>query len=559
MSTLTRAGALLVGALLLLSGGCNSDGGVSFESVGDDDAFSSEWPTFGRTIERSSYAPDETAITAQNAGQLVSKWKFETGGPVAAAPVVATVDVNDQPVRLVIAGSYDGNVYAVRADDGNEVWRFRVKPHPGASYGAIVSTATVADVDGQQRVYVAGGQTMYALNAATGHEVWEFDAGTGCTTCDAQTERNEILSSPAVLPSKNMVLFGMDVNDSDPGKGGFYAISADEGALTWYFDLETGATCYPDGDDNVRKFDGYHTAHELGVEDDFFETREGCDFDRTQTGCGSVWSPVSVDMERELVYFSSSNCDTDDDPNTAEPPPPMPLYDEALVALNFDGTPAWTWRPREVDNADLAFGAAPNLFITTIEGEDRDVVGLGGKDGTYYLLDRDGENELTGEVEPYWSKNVVPGGSIGGATGSPSVTGDAVYFGTAIGESVDEFQKPSAWALDASTGELLWSSPDAPPFYGATTTVPGVVFMGGVFLQLHAYDATTGEMLLSRPLEALAFSAAAVVDGELFVGAGFGATTGATSEEEAQEAAEAPGAIWAFCIEGSDGCAPQSQ
>ena len=40
----------------------------------------------------------------------------------------------------------------------------------------------------------------------------------------------------------------------------------------------------------------------------------------------------------------------------------MPPYDEALVALDFDGNPAWRWRPREVDNDDLAFGATPNLF-----------------------------------------------------------------------------------------------------------------------------------------------------------------------------------------------------
>jgi len=40
----------------------------------------------------------------------------------------------------------------------------------------------------------------------------------------------------------------------------------------------------------------------------------------------------------------------------------MPPYDEAIFALDYDGVPVWRWRPREVDNDDLAFGAAPNLF-----------------------------------------------------------------------------------------------------------------------------------------------------------------------------------------------------
>ena len=53
----------------------------------------------------------------------------------------------------------------------------------------------------------------------------------------------------------------------------------------------------------------------------------------------------------------------------------------------------------------------------------RDVVGIGGKDGTYYLLDRDGMNPLTGRIEPYWQTNVVPGGSQGGIIASAAVDG----------------------------------------------------------------------------------------------------------------------------------------
>ena len=60
------------------------------------------------------------------------------------------------------------------------------------------------------------------------------------------------------------------------------------------------------------------------------------------------------------MYFASSNCDTDNNPATPRPGPTMPAYDEAIVALDFNGYPAWRWRPREVDNDDLAFGGAPN-------------------------------------------------------------------------------------------------------------------------------------------------------------------------------------------------------
>jgi len=535
-------------ALLVALAACNG------EDAGDGASALDEWSTFANNLHRTAYRESETLLTKDNVSRLVPKWQFPAGGPVASSVAVATVDVEGEgAVRIVVAGSFDGNVYAIRAAGGSELWRFTVKPHPGASYGAIASSPAVVEVAGEQRVYIAGGMTMYALAAATGEQRWQFDAGTGCTTCGPRDERNEILSSPAVLPDEDLLLFGMDVNDSAPGKGGFYALSARDGRLRWYFDVSTAATCAPGGDDDVRGFDGYHSADDLGLPDDFFATRDGCDFDRAETGCGSVWSPVSVDEERELIFFASSNCDTDDDPNTAEPPPPMATYEEALVALRYDGTPAWTWRPREIDNDDLAFGAAPNLFAATIDGEERDVVGIGNKDGTYYLLDRDGENELTGAVEPYWQRNLVPGGSIGGITGTPAVGEGRVFIGTAIGEEVTEFQAPSSWALDGSTGEVVWTQEHAAPFFGPVSAVPGVAFMGGVDATLRAFDTATGEVLISLPLGGLAFSQAAIVDGVVYVGAGFGAQS-ATSNEEAIRRARIPAAVWAFCILGEVDC-----
>ncbi|MEX1254301.1 MAG: PQQ-binding-like beta-propeller repeat protein [Dehalococcoidia bacterium] len=513
-------------------------------------------PMLARTYERTGDNPHETIITKANAANLIAKWQFRTGAPVAATPSVATIDLpNEGPTRIVFVGSYDGKVYAIRADEGTQLWAYEVKPHEGVSYGIIASSAAIAEVDGEPRVFVGGGMTMYSLDAVSGAEIWQFDAGTGCQDCDTNTERNEILSSPAVLPEQDLVAFGMDVNDRAPGKGGFYGLSAKDGHLHWYFDVETGETCRPDDDDDVRKFDGYHNAEQLGLEDDFFSTRGGCDFDRTETACGNVWSPVSVDFGRELLYFATSNCDTDDDPQSAPPTPPMTTHNEALVAVDFDGEPVWSWRPREIDNDDYAFGAAPNLFTATIEGEEREVVGIGNKDGSYYLLDRDGENELTGEIEPYWTRNVVEGGAIGGITGTPAVMDGRIYFGVGIGEDVEAPQKPSAWALDAGTGEVVWSQEEAAPFFGGTSAIPGVVFMGGIDFSMRAIDADTGEILAKLPLGGLGFSQAVPVDGVVYMGSGFGAQGAGGTNIEAI-LARAPAGVWAFCIDGEADCAP---
>jgi outer membrane protein assembly factor BamB len=524
--------------------------------------------TFGRSLRRTAYNELEHDITRATAPHLVPKWRYTTGAIITSSPAIAQIDLPAEGLtQVVVVSSWDGTLYALRGEDGSRVWSYAMKPHPGASY-PYASSPTVEWVGGRPIVYVGGGMTMYAVDATTGVEVWQFDAGTGCTDCGfdpdnrEHRERNELLSSPAVIDGK--VFFGIDLDDSGRGKGGMFAVNAADGRLEWYFDLEDPSTCRPLPEDAVRRFDGYHTEEQLGLPAGFLATRPGCDFDRTGTACGNVWSSPAIDARRGLLYIASSNCDTDNDPETADPPPPMPPYDEALFALHFDGTPAWVWRPREVDNADLAFGAVPNLFEVEVDGVVREVVGIGNKDGTYYVLDRDGLNEITGVIEPYWQRTVMCGatacsGPIGGIIGTPSVGEGRVFFSTAIGRSLQQLQKPGTHALNASDGTILWENPTQQPSYGPTAGIPGVVFMGELATGLiHAYNTDDGTELGSIDAKGSpggVSSLSVVVGGELFTGGGTGARGGDPDDiSELVSTFDTP--ITAFCIEGQNGCPP---
>jgi hypothetical protein len=341
--------------------------------------------------------------------------------------------------------------------------------------------------------------------------------------------------------------------------------------MAWFFDLESGSTCVPDAADEIRRFDGYHTEEELGLPPQFLATRAGCDFDRAPTGCGNVWSSPAVDTERGFLYFGSSNCDTDNDPGTNEPPPPMPPYDEALVALHLDGTPVWRWRPREVDPDDFAFGATPNLFSIRRGKAQVDVVGIGGKDGFYYVLDRDGVNEDTGEgfdpadplALPYWFQELVPGGPAGGVIGTPAVDEKArrIVIATAPGFDPLSPQQPTLRALDLDTGAVLWDNAadnDDASFapVGATRQL---AFVGSIVLPaLRVYDAETGELLMLKLIgDALLGSAVAsgpvVVDGTLLVGTGIGTLVGDPGAPS-EVVARIPSSVVALCVPGSKGC-----
>ncbi len=573
-----------------------------------------EWRTYAGGPERQFFNHDELALSRRNVAQLAERWRFPTGAIVTASPAVAVVDLpNEGPTQVVYLTSWDGFVYAVRLADGSELWRFASDAQPGASF-PYASSVDVAKVKGRLQVHVGAGEILYALDAATGRERWRFTAGTGCGArhrgphddsddsdsdsdddddddddderdhrrgrgersggapglCAHDGERNEIESSP--ITARGLVLFGMDVDDSPLGKGGFYAVSARDGRLVWFFDLESGKTCRPFRHDRVRFFDPYHSAKQLGLARNFFATRQGCDFPRIPTGCGNVWSSPAYDAGRGAVYVASSNCDTDLDPATGVPPPPMPPYDEAIFSLRVkDGAPLWRWRPREVDNDDLAYGAVPNLFRLRDAAGLIDVVGVGNKDGSYVVIDRDGVNEQSGvawddpdpSALPYWTRRVVPGGSLGGIPSTASVdeVRRRIYFGSAPGEPANAPpfgipQQPTLHALDLDTGAVVWQQGGDANF-APTSGIPGVTFFGSVFpgiLRARRTDDDSGTTLANLALPALGLaSGSVVIDGTLLVGGGIGQRTG-NPDDPQEVVSHIPVPISALCVPGAPGC-----
>jgi outer membrane protein assembly factor BamB len=562
-----------------------------------------EWPTYAGGPERHFFNHDELTLSRRNVAQLAERWRFPTNAIATASPAVAQVELpGEGPTRVVFLTSWDGFVYAVRLDDGSEVWRFATDGQPGASF-PYASSVDVAEVEGRLQVHVGAGEILYALDAASGSERWRFTAGTGCVgprhgksagrarravrhrdplhfvrngsqvppgLCAHDGERNEIESSP--ITAEGLVLFGMDVDDSPLGKGGFYAVRADDGRMAWFFDLETGQTCRPFARDEVRFFDPYHSAKELGLAPGFFASRPGCDFPRVATGCGNVWSSPAYDAERGAIYVASSNCDTDLDPATGEPPPPMPPYDEAVFSLRVaDGAPLWRWRPREVDNDDLAYGAVPNLFRLRDAGREIEVVGVGNKDGSYVVIDRDGVNERTGvawddpdpSALPYWTRRVVAGGSLGGIPSTASVdeVRRRIYFGTAPGEPVNAPpfgvpQQPTLHALDMDSGAVVWQQGGDANF-APTSGIPSVTFFGSVFpgiLRARRSDDDSGAALANLVLPALGLATGSVViDGTLVTGGGLGQRTG-NPEDPQEVVSRLPTPITAWCVPGAPGC-----
>jgi polyvinyl alcohol dehydrogenase (cytochrome) len=456
-----------------------------------------DWPMYGRDL-RHTFTNADSLINPSNVTLLLPAWDFATGDVVSASPAVVG--------GVVYVGSWDGNFYALDASTGAQLWQFQVdcqgtiQPIPARCPGGPsipadrvetdggLITSSAAVVDG--KVYFAGGKTMYCLNAADGSLVWKkvICGNPEAPSCESDAnDPTRIFSSPAVF--KKRVYIGHTTDGETGYRGSIVALDARNGRLRRRFEVDPMLN--PDG-----------------------KPVRGPGLNR---GCGSVWSSAAVDERRRLVFFGTGDCGFD------APPP----YHEAILALRSGSLKVkWAYRPRAGDACDFDFGASPNVIDLGFE----QLVGEGGKDGTYHLLQRHSRNP-GGEL--VWRSRVVFGGFSGGFIGSTAFDGQRVYGGTAFGEvgnpsgvcdpmdpSDTAFQQPTMHAFDLAAHTVPWEQ-NGPPVLGAASVADGVVFAGAVAPpSLRAFDTQSGMLLHTIPMAGAVNSSAALLGNMLWVGSG---------------------------------------
>jgi outer membrane protein assembly factor BamB len=469
-----------------------------------------EWPMYGQNPSHTFNNP--SAINPKTVSQLGVAWSYATTDVVSASAAVVN--------GVVYVGSWTGIFYAFNADPHAQKrvkWQYPVAcqttvipiplncPQPAPlpdrtkTDGGII-TSSAAVVNGI--VYFGAGKTLYALHAETGKQAWKPQVICGDPRdpkCLSDTkDPTRIFSSPAVVffldQPGGSVFVGHTADGAQGYSGGFEAFNATTGELRWRFEVDKGQV--------------------LG------------------RGCGSVWSSAAVDTKAGLVFFGTGDC--------SKTTPYQPFYHESIIALDArTGKLAWFYQAHQTDKCDFDFGASPNIIDL---GSFGSFVGLGGKDGTYYLLHASGR--LAGQL--VWSKRVVFGGSIGGFFGGAAFDGQHIFSATAVGDPPGFFncsfdfrdlplQNPSMHALNLfplnrTGGSILWENWSTQSF-GATSLTNGVVFSGlvgpliGQPRALNAYDARNGWLLKTFPMPGPVNSTAVPVGKMLFVTSG-DSTTG---------------------------------
>jgi len=204
-------------------------GDVSLERVvADTDP--GNWYTTGRTFGETHFSP-LSKINAETVDQLGFAWDYDTGTTRGLESTPVVVDGT-----MFTSGTW-GKVYALNAATGEELWKFvpTVDGQFGLAACCDVVNRGVAVWKG--KVYVAAlDGVLYALDAATGKVVWRADT-------IVEHQRNyTVTGAPRI--AGNVIVIGNSGAEYD-ARGYVSAYNVESGELAWRFFTVPGSPDKP--------------------------------------------------------------------------------------------------------------------------------------------------------------------------------------------------------------------------------------------------------------------------------------------------------------------------
>jgi outer membrane protein assembly factor BamB len=432
------------------------------------------WLTYGFNDQRTGYNPSETTIGVGNASSLHALWSVDLGDVMIAQPVeAAAVSVAGVPTDVVYEGTEHGDLYAIRASDGQPVWHKNLGSvqttcynMPDGVYGIGGAGAIAFTGPGTGVIYVAGGDgSVHALDLATGSERPGWPV-TGVFT----PAQEHVWSAVNLLAGKLYVTVASHC-DSAPYYGDTVEIDVHQHAIVHRF--------YPAGPPSG------------GISG------------------GGIWGygGAAIDPSNRHVFVATGNALTT---------PDNYLYSDAVVELSRSLKVLGSNSPILSGN-DVDFGATPILFRPT--GCPVTLVAAKNKHGLLVVY---AEGDLAGGDRQQLQ---IASGTDWRFNGNPAW--DPVTNMLYVSNSTDSSSGPylhGMVALKAASDcslSLAWQQSVGPTFTSVSspTAANGVVYYGdGRGSQEFAFDAATGNQLWSSgSATGQLFAAPTVANGELFV------------------------------------------
>jgi glucose dehydrogenase len=332
-----------------------------------------EWRSYGRDYTNQRYSPLDQ-ITTTNVSGLALAWKHDTR-PAPVPPLQGLFKQESTPTVAdgVLYYTYPGpQVFALDAASGRELWRFNTTGNGAIRVCCGPNNRGVAVAEGKVFVATLDARVL-ALDAKTGSIVWQTRAADG-------GRGYSFTMAPLVADGK--VIVGVAGGEFEI-RGFVDAYDLKTGARVWRFwtipsPNEGGwwgkwATTTPDGDKLPRDI-----ARERADSAKYPNSWEG--------GGAPVWTTPSYDTALGLVYFATGNPGADYDDQSR---PGDNLYAVSIVAVDIEtGKHRWHYQMVPHDVWDYDAASPTVLFDAQVNGTRVPAIAQAGKTGWVYILDR---------------------------------------------------------------------------------------------------------------------------------------------------------------------------
>lgn len=379
--------------------------------------------------------------------------------------------VTSTPVVLtgnVYFADWSGQVYSANVSTGSVNWKVNLIDAP------ISSTPTLAN----GLVYVTAGfgkTKVFALKQKNGHVVWETKLN---TTMDA------IWASPMIYNGILYTGVASAYNERDTNAfGAIFALNATTGKVLWHFTTSN-----------------------------------------TLSGSGSgVWGSAVYDPVLDSIYFATGNPFGSSN---------SPAYGYSIISLNaLNGKFNWAYTAYNSTTIgqDQDFGSSVNLFSLTYNGLTYNAVGIGGKDGIYYIVNRNSGALIKTFKVGTWPYGHYGGGGIIGISGflyenTSNTISPEIFIPSYTNQSAPEYNGVVE-ALIPSTNTVAWRFKMKGIPVGSVSLIPGAVLVGDENGDFYAINTTTGNQVFNTIIPGVQIDAGITsAEGHIFVPASYGSS-----------------------------------
>lgn len=464
------------------------------------------WQMSGQSLLNLRFQPLEFTISQNNAAKLKVSFKVPNNG---GGDVSATPSVSDGNLYFP---DWAGNLYSVNAVSGAVNWQVQLSNVTGIPNTVARSTPTVS---GNSLIVGTLNQGwLLSFNRLTGQLQW----------------KSQLDSHPFAVLTQSPVIYNsviyIGVASSEEGvaadpsypcctfRGSFLAVDLNTGSILWK------TYTVPDNGGVTGGYSGnavWGSTASIDPVRNLVYIGTGNNY---TVPAGVASGTTSIDPTDYTDAILALNLTTG---QVVWADPLLGLTSDAWnVACFATSQPGLTNCPNPA-GPDFDFGQGPMHIITVVNGKLKDLIVDGQKSGKFWALDAD-----TGAV--VWMTDTGFGSTLGGMEWGSASDLQRIYVANAAG---------GFWAaLDPATGAYVWKTfdpnPPSPGFFvkdiGALSVANGVVYagslgggpgVGATNPTMFALNAKTGQILWSFASGGSVASGPAIANGVVYWGTGY--------------------------------------